>query len=373
MTNRIILASFFLLAGALLRAQSGLTMDSSVKYWDEGPLSYSDISTRAGELPLISEFQYGISWSSKDTKIGNTTIRAPYTRTYMNPFSSWVHPDFRTEAMLQYIQAGFDYVEICRRRALNDYRQGSSFRLEDVMDFHMDVADSFLAKMKDDTDQGEDAAAVRDYADRVKEELEHIEEPQYSDLKVYPRGYGIGMHVGVGSEFHTGTLSDYVGPIVGLDFGFDFFFNRVDILFSGVLGGAGHYKLPIQRDGYQWDAGERARGGNMELSLGYVAFDSQWWKIIPFAGIGVGFLDYASNPVNVEKDTDEISGFRYQAGVSTDFKFSRSVDYTTFRDDVGEWSVRTRLYVAHTALPTPAPYWSVNFGLSINMLGWLLK
>lgn len=373
MSKRILLLSVLILAGAGLYAQSSFTMDSLVRYWGQGPLSYSDLSTRSGELPTVSEFQYGISWTTKEDKKGNTTIRMPYARTYMNPFSSWVHPDFRTDAMLQYIQTGFDYVEICRRRALKDHGQGSSFGMENLMRFHLDVADSFLAKMKDETDQGLDTAAVRDYAARVRQELEHTEDFHYSDMKLNPKGFGIGMHCGIGSEFYSGSLSDYVGPMAGFEFGFDLCFNRVDIFLSGLLGRGGSYKLPIQRDGYQWEAGERATGGNMEMSLGYTAFDSQWWKIVPFAGIGVGFLDYPSNPADADKKTDEIAGFRYQAGISADLKFSRMVDYTGYKDGLGEWSVRARLYAARTTFPTPAPAWSINFGLSVNMLSWLLK
>ena len=92
---------------AHIGSASGLTMDSSVRYWDEGPLSLADLSTRGSELPVISEFEYGISWKTRSRKIGNTLIRIPDSRSYMNPFASWVHPDFRTPEMLRYIQTGF--------------------------------------------------------------------------------------------------------------------------------------------------------------------------------------------------------------------------------------------------------------------------
>ena len=115
------------------------------------------------------------------------------------------------------------------------------------------------------------------------------------------------------------------------------------------------------------------KGGNIEASLGYTVFDSQWWKVAPFAGIGVGFIDYPSHPGNPDKKSDEISGFRYQAGISADLKFSRVVDYVQALEGLSETSVRSRLYVAHTAFPRPAPSWTVNFGLSVNMLGWIVK
>lgn len=351
----------------------GLTMDKTVRYWDEGPLTYADLSSRKSEWPKISEFQYNISWTTKDWKMGNTRFRTPYSRAYMNPYASWVHPDYRTEEMLQYIQAGFDYVEICRRRAMRELMNGSSFGQGSVMRFHLDVADSFMAKMKDETAQGQDAAAVQDYARRVKAELAQTEEVLYDDLIIDPRGFGMGMHWGIGSEFYTGPISDYVTPIAGLDFGFDFCFSRVNLYLSGLLGFGGRYKRDIPRDGYQWNAGERMKGGNIEASLGYTLFDSPWWKVAPFAGIGVGFIDYPSNPGNPDKKSDEISGFRYQAGISADLKFYRVVDYVQALEGLSEFSVRSRLYVAHTAFPTPAPSWTINFGVSANMLGWILK
>ena len=351
----------------------GLTMDATVRYWDEGPLTYADLSARKSELPKISEFQYNISWTTKEWKKGNTRFRIPYSRSYLNPYASWVHPDFRTDAMLQYIQTGFDYVEICRRRAMRELMQGSTFGQGSVMKFHLDVADSFMAKLKDETQQGQDAAAVQDYARRVKAELAQTEEVQYDDLRIDPRGFGMGMHWGIGSEFYTGPVTDYLTPIAGLDFGFDFCFSRINLYLGGLLGLGGRYKQAIARDGYQWNAGERMKGGNFEVSIGYTVFDSQWWKVAPFAGIGVGYIDYPYHPGNPDKDSDEISGFRYQAGISADLKFSRLVDYVQALEGLSETSVRSRLYVAHTAFPTPAPSWTVNFGLSVNMLGWILK
>lgn len=351
----------------------GLTMEATVRYWDEGPLTYADLSARKSVLPKISEFQYNISWTTSDLKTGNTRFRAPVSRSYLNPYASWVHPDFRTDAMLQYIQTGFDYVEICRRRAMRELMQGSTFGQGSVMKYHLDVADSFMAKLKDETQQGQDAAAVQDYARRVKAELAQTEDVLYDDLRVDPRGFGMGMHWGIGSEFYTGPVTEYLTPIVGLDFGFDFCFSRINLYIDGLLGFGGRYKQAIARDGYQWNAGERMKGGNIEVSLGYTVFDSQWWKVAPFAGIGVGFIDYPYHPGNPDKKSDEISGFRYQAGISADLKFFRVVDYVQALKGLSETSVRSRLYVAHTAFPTPAPSWTVNFGLSVNMLGWILK
>lgn len=193
------------------------------------------------------------------------------------------------------------------------------------------------------------------------------------DRRINPRGFGLGMHCGIGGEFYTGSLTNYLTPITGLDFGFDFCFGQVNLYLSGLLGWDGCLKQPIARNGYQWRAGKRLTGGNLEGSFGATVFDSQRWKVVPFAGIGVGFLDYPSHPGNPDKRTDEISGFRYQAGISADLKFYRVVDYVQALDGLPELSVRSRLYVARTDFRSLAPSWTINFGISINMLTWVLK
>ena len=195
---------------------------------------------------------------------------------------------------------------------------------------------------------------------------------EWDDRVIYPQGFGMGMHCGIGSEFYIGPLADYLTPIAGVDFGFDFCFNRVNLSVNGLLGWGGPLKQPLPRDGYRWNAGERMKGGNTEVSLGYTVLDSPRWKVVPFAGIGVGFIDYPFHPGNQDKRMDEISGFRFQTGISADLKLFQIEDFQAL-EDLSEFSLRSRLYVAHTSFPSPAPSWTVNVGLSVNMLAWILK
>ena len=245
--------------------------------------------------------------------------------------------------------------------------------LEDPDDFTMTPKIGWFVRTAKEADKTEIQLTPRDVGQSYTPGLTQTEEVLYDDPRIDSRGFGLGTHWGIGSEFYTGQLADYVTPIAGIGFGFDFCFSRVNLYLDGLLGWGGRYKQDIPRDGYRWNAGARMRGGNIEASLGYTVFDSQRWKVVPFAGIGVGFIDYPSHPGNPGKKTDEISGFRYQTGISADYKFYRVVDYAQAQGGLSEFSVRTRLYVAHTAFPSPAPAWTINFGLSVNMLGWILK
>lgn len=352
-----------------------LTMDSSIKYWDERPLELSDLQKRTSDWPDISRFEYGISLDQKEWKVGNTRFSVPSSRTYMNPFASWLHPGYASPDMLCYFQTMFDYVEICRRRAEADFAGGSSFSRREVMAFHLDVADSFIAKLKEETASGLDTTAVHHYSRLVSNELAQTGEIIDDDLRINPKGWSIGLHVGLGNEFYTGAASEYFHPITGLKFGFDISFGRALFVWDMMLGPAGRLKQDLLRDGYKWNAGERIHGGNMELALGYTVYDSQWWKVSPYAGVGVGFMDYPSNPGNPEKEKDEIDGLRLVAGLAADYKIRRKISSTPIEPTatLSERSVRAKLYVARTNFPIPDPAWSVNFSIGFNFLAWLLK
>ncbi len=358
-----------------------LTMESSVKFWDEGPLAFSDFQgwqderlSWNDESRSAIEFLYGILWEPDYFRIGNTGFRMPTARAYMNPYSSWIQPSSRTPETLLFLQTGFDYLEVCSRQAKRDMLGGSPFDESRLTRFYLDMSRRFMSKMRTDTSQGQDSLAMNQFVSIVQEELAMMDEYDYADMIINPRGFAFGMYLGAGSEFYTGGLSQYVTPMVGLDFGFDMMISRFLLSFGGCMGWGGHYKKDIQLDGYKWNAGERITGGKLEISLGWTAYDSQWWRVTPFAGIGVGFLDYPDNPVDPDKDTDEISGFRYQMGLSADFKFYRLVELLPVgRRGLTEFMVRTKVFAAHTAFPAPAPAWSINFGIDVCMLPWIVK
>lgn len=343
------------------------------RYWDEGPLVLSDFSYRRDDPMEVMGFEYGVELGMKEWKKGNTKFRAPVCRSYMDPLGSWVNPDYVDQTGLRYLQSYFDCVELYSRYAQRDLFEKSYFNPHNVVRTQMGIADKMLSQMGQDTDGGQNVEAVEQYGELIRTELAKTDNLLPTDMKCYPQGWGIGMHLGASTELYTGEICDYVTPITGIDFGFDIPIWRFNIFAGFVLGWGGHYKQDIPRDGYQWNAGERMMGGNCELSLGFTALDSPWWRVIPFAGIGKGFLDYPTHPVDPEQDSDEIGGFRYLAGLSTDFKFFRLVEFGPAKDGLSELSVRARVFVAHTAFPEPAPAWSLNFGLSVNMLAWMMR
>lgn len=370
--KRILFSGLLLCLSLSLFAQNSneISAASSIRKWADGPLTLEDFSYRTGgNSDKAMRLSYGIRWKDDKHKIGNTTFVYPTFYTYMNPYASWIKPEYRTPEYLRYVQTYFDYVELCKRRAQKEASQRNEHSIDYIVRFHMDVADGFFEELDGETHDGADTAAVRICHERVAAELAEENDFEYvPDYKIDPKGRAMGMHIGLGSEFHVGNMGAYVPSLIGLEFGFDFNFNRWTIFWDGLLGFGGDLRQDIYRYSQPWEAGNRMNGGNINLSVGYAAWDSQWWKITPLAGIGVDFIDY---PEKASKDDKtEIAAFRVLCGVNADFKFSRQIH----GEGMAESSVRARLYGAFNNYPVPiGSSWSINFSLGVNWLAWYLK
>ena len=362
-------------------------MSTSLYYWDQGPLTRRNFSTRKSDTHMC-EFLYGFDVQDSKLTVGNTSFYQPSTRTYMDPFRSWIDPVHINEGMLTNLQTSFDYVEVCRRRADNEIMAGAKFSFRDVYGFHLGVADDFINKLEEETAQGTDTSAVRFYADKVRAELDSLEDAASNlDFLLYPTRFGSGFHIGAGSEVFLGPASRYFTPLVGLNMGGDLMFGRVDVFLEMLLAWGGRFRQDIPLDGYSWSAGKKQKGGSMDISFGYTVKDALGYRFMPFVGIGVGFIDYPENPGNRTdnsgelKKSDEVSGLRLQAGIASDFKLHREIDRRWGMTSLSEFTFRTRFYVARTdlrrvnfsgsGLAFSSPAWTVNFGISLNMMNWI--
>ena len=237
--KRILFSGLFLCLSFSLFAQNSneISAESSVRKWADGPLTLEDFSYRTGgNSDKAMRLSYGIRWKDEKHKFGNTTFIYPTFYTYMNPYASWIKPEYRNPEYLSYVQTCFDYVEVCKRRAQKEASQRKEHSIDYIVRFHMDVADGFFEEMKGETHDGADTAAVRICRERVAAELAAEKDYDYvPDYRIYPKGRGLGLHVGLGSEFHVGSMADYMTPILGLEYGFDFNFNRWTIFWDAPI------------------------------------------------------------------------------------------------------------------------------------------
>ena len=360
-----------------------------VKRWKDGPLSFRDFSSRSEELPTVSELKYYFGVNLSGPSIGNTDINMVSFDAYMNKYSSWIDPGFKSQSTLKYLQTCFDFIELSRRRASIDYNKGMSTNPNQILDFHTAIVDSFISRIKEDTRQGQDSAAVKRYSEMVTAQLRDTPQEPEPDLHIHPKGFVFGGGLGLGSEFFFGKLNEYITPLVGFSLDYEIGFNRLKILLELFSGFGGKYKKDVSLDGYVWPSGKRIQGGTINASIGFTAYETQRCSITPFAGIGLGTLDYPSDPSGRGLNSDEISGLRFMAGISADYKLSRflSLNYpkqtytyspfglpkastVSLSNELFEISVHPHLYVARTSFPMFEPAWSINAGVNFFLKWW---
>ena len=379
-----------LLVVAMLTMATALTAqdyDSTIKRWHEGPLTWEDFTTYSGGYPIIASLEYG--WhgvSAKPVKTGNLRIVRTQTELYMNPVSSWVNPDYRNPGTLQYMQTAFDYAELCRRqlqREIDNNVKGTS--VSELSQFYYGKADRFIARMREETDQGRDTAMVRFFAVQTADQLAGTPDTE-AVPEIGRKKWGMAVHYGYGNDIPMGEAANYLRTLHGLKWGFDISYGNVSLYWHMLLAGAGKTRQEFVHDGATWRTNRTQNGGNMEFDLAYNLVDTPWFNLSPFAGIGAGFYQTViGQDENNKNVTDGIAGFRYLAGLSMAIKVSRTLDLSSrqlyyYGGQMGttrsydESSIRLLAYAAHTSYEQPVgPTWSLNFGLAYNIHSWNLR
>ena len=384
MKKTLLIAALLSLAATL----SAQDYDSTIKRWNEGPLTWNDFTTYSGGYPIIASLEYG--WhgtTAQSQKIGNLRVIRMQTECYMDPVSSWVNPDYRNPGTLQYMQTAFDYAELCRRQLqheLDNNSKGTS--VSELSKFYYGKADRFIARMREETDQGRDTAMVRFFAVQTADELAAT-----PDMDAVPeinrKKWGLGMHFGYGNEFHLGEAANYLRPLHGIKWGFDYSYGNFGVYWHMLIAGAGKTRQEFMHDTIPWRTDKRQSGGNMELDLAYNIIDTPWFNLAPFGGIGFGYNCTVFGQDEHNKNvTDNIFGGRWQAGLTMNVKISRSLDLSGrpvyyYGMPVGssrsynESSVRLFAYASHTNydLRPVGPTWSLHFGLVYNIHTWSIR
>ena len=384
MKKTLLVVAMLSMATALIAQED---YNSTIKRWNEGPLTWEDFTQYSSGFPIIASLEYGWHGASVQTvKTGNLRILRTLTECYMNPVSSWVNPDYKNAGTLLYMQTAFDYAELCRRQLQHEIENnvhGNSVR--ELSQFYYGKADRFIARMREETDQGRDTAMVRFFAVQTAEELART--PETEPLpEIGRKKWGIAIHYGYGNEFPLGAAANYLRPLHGLKWGFDISYGRAALYWHMLLAGAGKTRQEFVHNGATWRTDRNQLGGNMELDLAYRMVDTPWFNLSPFAGIGAGFTqtvigtDKANKPVK-----DGFTGFRCQAGLSLGLKVRRTLDLTSrpvylygstisASRSYNESSIRLLAYASHTNYDLPVgPAWTLHFGLAFNIHSWNLR
>ena len=357
--------------------------DLSYKEWNGGALKAEDFAKRRSSGELIGQVYTGIqTYPGEWEKVSwNLRVKRLQSKTVFDPIRSWVRSDSLTDQAVRYGQLIFDATELSRRQMMNQLASGPHKPdYHTVVRRYYDMNEARTDEIERVTEDGKNLAELQLQETIIAEELAKTPEI-YGEIPEYTlRKFALGAYLGAASQLHLGDNSSYFTPAYGFLLGFNIGIGRSAIYWDMVLGGGSRLNRDIQGKKIgKWYSGNKLRYGEISFQYAYDVYDGDIFKISPFAGIGVGFMDYDSPDKNAEIKTDEISGLRLMAGLSFEFKYLRSLYlvgdpvWSSMYGGINEHSLRLKVYVARTSYQNGMSPYSINCSLSFNLLSKYMK
>ena len=293
--KRLLTFCLFLLAFTFLQAQTDRRL------WSQGPLTWNDFTIMPASFGQRSYLQYGIGYNPvRDTLDG---VRCCYYRavSWMQPSSSWVPEDHRDSNTLRYNQIIFDMLEVERRQLqLSINANPNEIAYSDMLRAASSNLSSRIESFSLLSQDGADTAVLSAFERQVAAELAQYFADYHPRYTARPFGYG--LYVGIGVTGSTGSMGKAFSPGAGLNFGFDFSYNRHLLILDGTLGlcKARQTFSLVDPDGTVNTFPEGKLGGLLTINLGYgyTLVDNLRWQLSPFVALGIREFSYSSQNQN---------------------------------------------------------------------------
>lgn len=342
------------------------------RYWSRSKLSWDDFKGNMNYAGLDCELKYFLTYNTDKQTINDTTIYRIKACCYVDRNLSWAKPGIRTDRVLNYFQVVFDIVELHRRKLQFTFDTLTMLNLADAkLHSAMFNCEDMLAKLKQETHQGDDTLAVQDWKTRISSELAKTAEKRIPDFT--KKNFGYGGHVGFGAGFNSGTLGDHFAPSFNFIFGFDLAYKDVTLFLCATL--AGTKALTDYNGDINMINNERIGLAILDCSLGYPVVNTAKIKFSPFAGFGL--LEYSKHAEPGTANVEIMVSPAFLFGLNTDYKIRKNLSLIpeTFLQthEYSEISIRARLYIAKANMAPDIQGFSINFTLGIGMYGNIVR
>ena len=378
MKKLVVLFYLFCASGLVALAQANYK--ESIKFWDEGPLTVQDFSTRKFPESYAPSSNLSFGWVGKNDKkkIGNLVVQTMTIRPYMDKLNSWINPAEFYDWTLRYNQTMFDMAEMVARRFAADLRANPK-DAESISDFYRRLLSSTTDTFCQESKYGRDSSVVYYYEAKTKEQLsENAEqEEDYSNLDDLSFSWGLTMYGGFQAYMPGANLSDYVNGMYGADFGLVLsFYKRFNLAFDLLFLDAGNLKKGgVEANDYNWKVGEGVSAVGPGFLLSYRAINKPYYAFSPMIGFGSIMLR-VHKPKEFRKDENDTlsqisTKFGLRVGAQFDYKIRRK--YRPLQQSYGENTLALKVYASHDNYEQVGNGWAINAGLTFNMYGWGVK
>lgn len=359
----------------LLFASSKLSLsakkdDIRLRPWSDGPLTWTDYqkSGFGDNANYSTKFKYALISGQKKVKIDNHKF--VYYTVICNQISneSYYNSLKATEWDLRTDQVVFDIAELYSRYIQNRGLGNTSQVFYKTKDDYWERAQKEIDKFLKESNQGKDTSVVRKYEESVRTDLERTPRKE-PDLSMGGRVPGMmGMYFAYNRCTFLGKTSSDLENASGLSLGLDYLGKKGWYYDFGISGNFTSVKTPNYYSDptydYIWETGKNTNLTRFYLNVGHTLKSNQYYRLIPYAGIGFSELGQQSDTYNEKTDsyfTSDITGVSVQAGINADWIYRLTVR----PDEVVENSLRFKLFGAYDRLGGKNA-WSINVGLAFH-------
>lgn len=362
-------ATLILLALAAFASQAQ-GIDESMRYWDEGRLTWDDFEKRNFEGMEKSYLSPIYHSEYKARKYGNLTYRSHKIRTGFDKSDTWVRTEYISDRLLRYNQLILDIAEAYSREMQNELNSNSGYSPSYVFEHYVNKGKNMIDKMAEESKWGDDINVIERYEREFAVKLQDTPADTIPQFKL--KNWGGGYQIGYSTGIFTGPGKELLKPHHNITLGFAASYKRSHFILDMEIGsGKTRTELPLTGylNGSETEMTLPADTGvghvGIDLDYGYAVYDGSFLKACPFVGVGASIFN---KEIDQGEDTFTASfgGLNLLAGLNLNWKLKRVLTNVTYN----ETAIRTKIYAARTNLvKNEAPVWSINLGIAFDFYG----
>lgn len=351
------------------------SIDSSLRFWDEGELTWDDFNKRNTGGYEKSNISTSFQRYTDTQKYGNLKVVRTKLRTALNKESTWVRTEHISEKLLRYNQLVFDLAELTRQEMQREIDMNlGRYGYDEILKFYREKYNVKLQELHEESSEGEREDVISKYEEEVAGKL--AEDPGDGIPQIEFNNWGYGYHIGFRSAFTTGKHAMYLKPTYGMSLGFDITYKRSMLSLylgvgSGKIGADMKMTATIDRRDTEvvWERGLNYNSMETDIIYGFCVIDNSFMRLAPIIGIGMNNLSH-----KVEENTNtSMTGMHLLGGVDINWKLLRtaSIAYTPWwgGKTYGETSLKTRIFVARSNLMQGFSPYSINVSVAVDFYG----
>ena len=345
-------------------------IDESIRYWDEGKLTWDDFEKRnfEGVDKCYLDPIYHTRYQTK--KYGNLSYKSHTVRTGFDRSEAWVRTEYISDRLLRYNQLILDIAEANAKEMQKELNSNSGYSPSYVFEHYVRKGKNLIEKIAEESKWGDDINVIERYEREYAGKLQ--DSPADTIPQIRLKNWGCGYQIGYSTGIFTGLGKELLSPHHNMTLGFAASYKRshfiLDMEFGSCRTRADLPLIAMIEGGEReivWPAGSGIGHMSMDLDYGYAVYDGSILKACPFVGVGYQMFNEEINDGD-KAITTSVSGWKLLAGLNLNWKFKRVFSTMTYN----ERAVRTKIYAARTNLiKDAAPVWSVNIGIAFDFYG----